>query len=50
MWFVKLEKMDAETIAGEINKFIGKLNIDVNKYVGQDYDGCATMVGKDSGV
>jgi len=43
MGFVELEKMDAQTIASEINAFINALNIDVNKCVGQDYDGCATM-------
>ncbi|XP_050299136.1 zinc finger MYM-type protein 1-like isoform X1 [Anthonomus grandis grandis] len=50
MGFIELEKMDAETISGEINKFINILNIDVNKFVGQGYDGCATMAGKDGGV
>ena len=50
MGFVELEKTDAQTIADEINKFIITLNIDVNKCVGQGYDGCATMTGKDPGV
>lgn len=50
MGFVELEKMDAETIAAEINGFINTLNIDANKCVGQGYDGCATMAGKDGGV
>lgn len=50
MGFVEIEKMDAKTIAHEINKFITSLNIDVNKCVGQGYDGCATMAGKDGGV
>ncbi|CAB3225866.1 unnamed protein product [Arctia plantaginis] len=48
--FVELQKMDAQTIATEINGFINALNIDVNKCVGQGYDGCATMAGKDGGV
>ncbi|RVE46777.1 hypothetical protein evm_008561 [Chilo suppressalis] len=48
--FVELQKMDAQTIATEINRFINSLNIDVNKCVGQGYDGCATMAGKDGGV
>ncbi|CAG9571742.1 unnamed protein product [Danaus chrysippus] len=50
MGFVELEKMDAQTIAAEINRFINTLNIDANKCVGQGYDGCATMAGKDGGV
>lgn len=50
MGFVEVEKMDAQTIPAEIKGFINALNIYTNKCVGQGYDGCATMAGKDNGV
>lgn len=48
--FVQLENMDAETIAAAIDTFIENCNFDPTKCVGQGYDGCNTMSGKDGGV
>ncbi|EFA13159.1 52 kDa repressor of the inhibitor of the protein kinase-like Protein [Tribolium castaneum] len=48
--FVAVDRMDAETIANAIKVFIEDLNIDPEKCVGQGYDGCSTMAGKDGGV
>lgn len=46
MGFVSLEKMDAQTIVAEINRFINTLNIDGNKCVGQGNDRCSMLAVK----
>jgi len=48
--FVELTAMDAETIAGAIEKLLTDEGLDPEKFVGLDYDGCSTMAGKDGGV
>lgn len=42
--------MDAHTIAASIANFVQKIGLDPEKCVGQGYDGCSTMAGKDNGV
>lgn len=42
--------MDAKTIVNCIDDFIEKCELDPMKLVGQGYDGCSTMAGKDNGV
>lgn len=48
--FVELDAMDAKTIALTIDNFIIDSGLDPKKFIGQGYDGCATMSGKDNGV
>lgn len=48
--YVELEAMDAKTIANCIDDFIENCELDPMKCVGQGYDGCSTMAGKDNGV
>lgn len=48
--FEELKAMDAKTIADTIDKFLEREELDPQKCVGQGYDGCATMAGKDGGV
>lgn len=48
--FVELIAMDAKTIASAIDNFISNVGLDPEKCVGQGYDGCSTMSGKDGGV
>nr|XP_022912038.1 52 kDa repressor of the inhibitor of the protein kinase-like [Onthophagus taurus] len=48
--FEKLESMDARTIAETINNFLQTGELDPQKCVGQGYNGCAAMAGKDGGV
>ncbi|XP_039307843.1 zinc finger MYM-type protein 1 isoform X1 [Solenopsis invicta] len=48
--FVELPAMDAKTIATAIDNFSQNESFDVDKCVGQGYDGCSTMPGKDGGV
>ena len=50
MGFVELDKMDAKSIANAIHSFIVNAGLDPTKCIGQGYDGCATMAGKDGGV
>ncbi|KAG8236160.1 hypothetical protein J437_LFUL005267 [Ladona fulva] len=45
--FVELRDIDAKSA---INNFIEKVGLDPEKCVGQGYDGCSTMAGKDGGV
>ncbi|XP_062556769.1 zinc finger MYM-type protein 1-like [Armigeres subalbatus] len=48
--FVELDAMDANAIATSIANFLQKTGLDPDKCVGQGYDGCSTMAGKDNGV
>lgn len=48
--FVELNAMNAKCIAEEIQNFISTLQLDESKCVGQGYDGCSTMAGKEVGV
>lgn len=48
--FVELTDMDAKSVASAINNFVEKVGLDPEKCVGQGYDGCSTMAGKDGGV
>ncbi|KAG8231401.1 hypothetical protein J437_LFUL011338, partial [Ladona fulva] len=48
--FVELSDMNAKSVASAINNFIEKVGLDPEKCVGQGYDGCSTMAGKDGGV
>lgn len=48
--FVELEAMDATTIATAIDNFLVKSGLEPEKCVGQGYDGCSAMAGKDGGV
>lgn len=48
--FEELKAMDAKAIADTIDKFLEREELDPQKCVGQGYDGCATMAGKDGGV
>lgn len=48
--FVELNAMNAKCIADEIQNFISTLQLDESKCVGQGYDGCSTMAGKEGGV
>ena len=48
--FVELTAMDAKSIASAIDSFVKKAGVDPQKCVGQGYDGCSTMAGKDGGV
>lgn len=48
--FFPLQEFDASFITQTILEACTNLNIDMNKCVGQGYDGCATMAGHISGV
>lgn len=48
--FFPLKEFDASSITQTILEACTNLNIDMNKCVGQGYDGCATMAGHISGV
>ena len=48
--FTPLEEVDAESIANTILDSCRNYGLDLNKLVGQGYDGCSTMAGKESGV
>ena len=49
--FVPLQNMDAETIAETIIDYGEKIGLNLDeKLMGQGYDGCSTMAGKDNGV
>ncbi|XP_025190415.1 zinc finger MYM-type protein 1-like [Melanaphis sacchari] len=45
-----LTKLDSKSIAKTIIEFLESCNLDLNRLVGQGYDGCATMAGHISGV
>ena len=48
--FSALKAMDAETISQEILNVTEKYGLEMQKLVGQGYDGCSTMAGEVSGV
>ncbi|KAF2886207.1 hypothetical protein ILUMI_19966, partial [Ignelater luminosus] len=48
--FVPLKQLNAESIANDIISFFSNSKLNLNKMVGQGYDGCSTMAGKDGGV
>ncbi|XP_030762677.1 zinc finger MYM-type protein 1-like [Sitophilus oryzae] len=48
--FVELSAMDAISIASAIDSFLANAGLDPKKRVGQGYDGCSTIAGKDGGV
>lgn len=48
--FEKLEKFDAFSISNAILNKCQNLNLNMNKCIGQGYDGCSTMAGKENGV
>lgn len=50
MGFSELNAMDAPTIADEIDRAVVSCELEPNKYVGQGYDGCSAMAGKEGGV
>lgn len=45
-----MEKCDAQSLSQEIFKIIAANNLDINKCIGQCYDGASVMSGKYSGV
>ena len=48
--FVPLSEMNAEAIADKIIDTLSSFNVNLDKILGQGYDGCSTMAGKDNGV
>lgn len=48
--YMKLNAMDAKTISTAIDQMIQNCGLDCDKCVGQGYDGCSAMAGKDAGV
>lgn len=48
--FSEILEFDAETIAAHIISKCQEFELDLNKMIGQGYDGCATMAGKINGV
>lgn len=42
--------MDAKLIASILNDFVQNSGLDSKKFVGQSYDGCVIMLGKNNGV
>lgn len=48
--FSELNAMDAQTISTAIDHFFQSCELESNKCVGQGYDGCSAMAGKDAGV
>lgn len=48
--YAPLQKLDAKSISEAILQFLKNCNLDLNKLVGQGYDGCSTMAGHVSGV
>lgn len=48
--FIALEKLDTESIAYKILSSLKSWGLDLNKLVGQGYDGASTMAGHISGV
>jgi len=48
--FIALDKLDAESIAYKILSSLESWGFDLNKLVGQGYDGASTMAGHISGV
>ncbi|XP_060873361.1 52 kDa repressor of the inhibitor of the protein kinase-like [Metopolophium dirhodum] len=48
--FLPLDKLDAESVATKILSFMEDSGLNLGKFCGQGYDGCATMAGKVGGV
>lgn len=48
--FISLEKLDSESISNKIISNLQEWGLDLNKLVGQGYDGASTMAGHVSGV
>ncbi|KAG8234712.1 hypothetical protein J437_LFUL014329 [Ladona fulva] len=48
--FVELSDMYVKSVASAINNFVEKVGLDPEKCIGQGYDECSTMAGKDGGV
>lgn len=48
--FISLEKLDSESISNKIISSLQEWGLDLNKLVGQGYDGASTMAGHVSGV
>ncbi|CAH1979234.1 unnamed protein product [Acanthoscelides obtectus] len=48
--FVKLDRLNADSIASSILQFLEKSGLNLDKLVGQGYDGCSTMSGEIHGV
>lgn len=48
--FVPLKELNADSIANSIIHFLNECGLDKSKIVGQGYDGCSTMAGKEGGV
>ncbi|CAH1966398.1 unnamed protein product [Acanthoscelides obtectus] len=44
--FVKLDRLNADSIASSILQFLEKSGLNLDKLVGQGYDGCSTMSGE----
>ncbi|XP_050066310.1 uncharacterized protein LOC126555432 [Aphis gossypii] len=44
--FLPLDKLDAESVATKILSFMEDSGLNLSKFCGQGYDGCATMAGK----
>lgn len=47
MFFYDIEKTDAISMVAVINDIILRLGLDGGKLIGQCYDGCSTMIGKE---
>ena len=45
-----LEEMDAKSISNRILQKCSDFALDLDKLIGQGYDGCSTMVGKENEV
>lgn len=48
--FIKLSDMSASAISSSIINQCQKFGLNLDKLLGQGYDGCSTMAGKDNGV
>ena len=48
--YTLLTKFDAVSISEAILQFLNDCNLDLSRLVGQGYDGCSTMAGKEGGV
>lgn len=50
MGFVELEQLNSACIAATILKFLKDAGLILSNLVGQGYDGCSTMAGREAGV
>jgi Domain of unknown function (DUF4371)/hAT family C-terminal dimerisation region len=48
--YTPLKKLDAVSIAETIIQFLNDCSFDLSRLVGQGYDGCSAMAGKEGGV